>query len=254
MRRLLRVSLTAYAAVLVAPVATLAPAPTRPAFAAGAVLGGALGFGATATLDGPDGVVTLPRVVVGFALPLGWLWPAWHGATSIPSFLFTPWTAGALAVVPWVVAVLVASDWQTRERIDALTERVVFEARDPPKTRRQTRIAAAAVLGIGVVVAVVVFALGDASASMYWLFPTLLPVWIPLLTDSDGNEVAVADGGLRVERQVYGWDTVDDYELTDDALTLTRPKWYRADLSFDREDIDDVAAVTAALDDLLTRN
>jgi hypothetical protein len=253
MRRWLRVSLAAYAAVLVAPVATLTPGPTWPAFAAGAVLGGALGFGATATLDGPDEVLALPRVVVGFALPLGWLWPAWNAATSIPSFLFAPWTAGALAVVPWLVAVLVASDWRTRERIDALDERVVFEARNPPETRRQTRIAAAAILGIAIVVAVVSFAVGGAGESMYWLFPTLLPVWIPLLADSDGKQVAVTDGGLRVERQVHGWDTVDGYELTDDALTLTRPRWYHSDLSFDSGDIDDLDEVTAALDDVLTR-
>ncbi|ELZ24545.1 hypothetical protein C475_12425 [Halosimplex carlsbadense 2-9-1] len=253
MRRWLRASLTAYAALLVGPAATLAPTPTWPSFAGGVTLGSALGFAVTAPLDGPEDVLTLPRVLTGFALPLGWLGPAWTGAASIPSFLFTPWAAGALAVVPWFAAVLVASEWRTRERIDALGERVVFEARKPSETRRQTRIAAAAVLGIAVVVAVVSFALGGAGESMYWLFPTLLPVWIPVLAGSDGKEVAVADGGLRVERQVHGWDTVDGYELTDDALTLTRPKWYHADLSFDSGDIEDVEAVTAALDDVLSR-
>ncbi|QLH83890.1 DUF5673 domain-containing protein [Halosimplex pelagicum] len=253
MRRWLRASLAAYAALLVAPAATLAPAPTWPSFAAGAILGGALGLAATATLDGPEAVLTLPRVLAGFALPLGWLWPAWTGATSIPSFLFTPWATGALAVLAWAAAVLVAADWRTRERIDGLTERVVFEARDPPGTRRQTRIAAGAVLGVAALVAVVSFALGERAPSMYWLFPAMISVWVPLLADSDGREVAVAGSGLRVDRQIHDWGTVGGYELTDDALTLTRPKWYHADLSFDRADIDDLDAVTAALDEVLSR-
>lgn len=108
-------------------------------------------------------------------------------------------------------------------------------------------------LAIAAAVAVVSFAFGGADESMYWLVPTMLPVWIPLLADSDGKEVAVADEGLRVERQVHDWATVDSYELTDDTLVLSRPKWYHADLSFDRGDIEDADAVTAALDDVLSR-
>jgi len=252
MRRWLRLALTVYAALLVAPAATLAPIPTWPAFAAGAILGGVFGVTATATLAGPKDVLAPARLVVGFALPLGWLWPAWTGATSISSFLFTPWTVGSTAALAWVAAVVVASEWRTRERIDGLIERAVFEARDPPEQRRQHRIAAGVVLAIAVVVAVVSFAIGGDGESMFWLFPTLLPVWIPLLSGSDGKEIAVTDGGLRVERQIHGWDTVDGYELTDEALTVTRPKWYHADLSFAREDIADLDEVTAALDDVLS--
>jgi hypothetical protein len=251
MRRWLRLSLAAYVALLVAPAATLAPTPTWPSFAAGAVLGGALGVAATTAVDGPDAVLTLPRVLAGFALPLGWLWPAWTDATSISTFLFTPWVAGALAVLPWFAAGAVASDWRTRERIDGLTERVVFEAGDPPETRRQQKLAVGVVFLVAAVVAGVSFAVGDDWSSMYWLFPSLLPVWIPIFAGSEGKEVAVADGGLRVERRIHDWDTVDGYALTDDALTVTRPKWYHADRSFDRGDIDDVDAVTAALDDVL---
>ncbi|WP_436928850.1 DUF5673 domain-containing protein [Halosimplex halobium] len=253
MRRWLRASLAAYVALLAAPVATLAPAPTWPSFAAGAILGGAAGFAATATLDGPDAVLTLPRILVGFAAPLGWLWPAWTGATSIPTFLFTPWTGGAAAALAWVVAVVVAADWRTRERIDGLTELAVFEARNPPETRRQTRIAVG-VMAVLVVAAVAVsFALGGDMEFSYWWLPAMFGVWIPILADSDGREVAVADGGLRVERQIHDWDTVDGYELTDDALTVTRPKWYHSNRSFDRGDIEDLDAVTAALDEVLSR-
>ncbi|WP_436910765.1 DUF5673 domain-containing protein [Halosimplex marinum] len=253
MRRWLRASLVAYAALLTAPVATLAPAPTWPSFAAGAILGSAAGFAATATLDGPEEVLALPRVLAGFALPLGWLYPAWTGATSIPTFVFTPWTAGAAAALAWVVAVVVAADWRTRERIDGLTELAVFEARNPPETRRQARIAVG-VMAVLVVAAVVIsFALGDGSGFSYWWLPAMLPIWIPILADADGREVAVADGGLRVERQIHDWDTVDGYEVSDDALTVTRPKWYHSDLSFDRGDVEDLDAVTAALDDALSR-
>jgi hypothetical protein len=254
MRRWLRASLAAYVALLVGPAATLVPAPTWPSFAAGAILGGAAGFAATATLDGPDALLTLPQVLAGFAPPLGWLWPAWAGATSIPTFLFTPWTAGAVAALAWVVAVVVAADWRTRERIDGLTERIVFEARNPPETRRQTKIAAGVIVASTAVVVVVSLVVGSGDSDVFtWLFPALLPGWIVMLADPDGKEVAVADEGVRVERQIHDWATVDGYEVTDDALTLGRSKWYHSDLSFDRDDVDDLDAVTAALDEVLAR-
>jgi len=252
MRRWLRASLAAYVALLVAPAATLAPAPTWSAFAAGAILGGAVGFAATATVDYRRGLGSVPVALVGFVLTLGWLWPAFTGADSVASFFLSPWFAGSLAVVPWFAAVLVAYESRRRDRIDALTERVVFEARNPPETRRQTKIAVGIIAAMTVVVVVVSLVVGSGDSDVFtWLFPALLPGWIVMLADSDGKEVAVADEGLRVERQIHGWDTVDGYELTDDALTLARPKWYHSDRSFDRGDIENLDEVTAALDAVL---
>ncbi|MFB6141349.1 MAG: DUF5673 domain-containing protein [Halosimplex sp.] len=252
MRQALRLVITTYVALLVAPVATLAPAPTWPAFAAGAVLGGAVGYAATATVDYRRGLQSLPVVLGGFVLPLGWLWPAFSGADSAAAFFVSPWFVGALAVVPWFVGVVAAYERRTRDRIDALTERVVFEARNPPRTRRQTKIAAGVVMVTGGAAVVVSVALGSGDSDfVYWWFPAMLPVWLPILADSDGKEVAVADEGLRVERQVHDWATVDGYELTDDALTLRRPRWYHSDLSFDRGDVENLDEVTAALDERL---
>jgi hypothetical protein len=255
MRRALRLSVAAYVALLLAPIATLAPAPAWPAFAAGAVLGGALGYAATATTDYRRGLQSLPVALGGFLVPLGWLWPAFTGADSPAAFVVSPWFVGALAVVPWFAAVLIAYESRTRERIDGLTERVVFEARNPPETRRQTKIAAGVIVAMSVVVTVVSFALGSGDLDFVtWFFPALLPGWIVMLADSDGKEVAVADEGLRVERQVHDWATVEGYEVTDDALTLTRSAWYRDDLSFDRNDIENLDEVTAALDDVLNQS
>jgi hypothetical protein len=176
-----------------------------------------------------------------------------RNATTPLGFFASPWFAGALASLAWLVAVVIALDWRTQERIDDLTPLVVFEARDPPENRRQLKVAAGVVLVLaaGVAVLAVVLGQGDSAGTMYWLFPALFPVWIPILAGSDGKEVAVTDGGVRVERQVHDWDTVDGYELTGDALVLSRPRWYHADLSFDRSDIEDVAAVTDALDESL---
>lgn len=252
MKRAIRLSLALYAALLVAPIATLFPAPTWPAFAGGAVLGGAFGYGVSGSVDHHSGLGSLPSLLTGFFAPLGWLWPAVEGAESAVSFFLSPWFAGVLAVVPWFVAVVVAYEWRARERIDGLTERVVFEARNPPETRRQVKIAAGVVMvmkGAGVVMT---FALGSGDSVYLWL-PLMVPVWIPILVGSDGREVAIADGGLRVERQIHEWEHIDGYELTDDALTVTRPAWYRTDLSFDRSDVEDIDAVTALLDEQFER-
>jgi len=250
MRRALRISLTVYAALLVAPIGAFAPAPTWPSVVVGAVLGAVVGLGVTTGLDGPGRLLAVPRALVGLALPLGWLWPVVDGQVGFPAAAFTPWAVGSLAVLPWLIAVTVAAEWRRRDRVDALTEHVRFEARNPPGTRRQIRIAVGVLLVLsgGTVALVAVLGVGDTSGSLVWMLPAMFSGWLPLFADSDGKEVAVTDGGLRVERQVHDWETIERYELTDDALTLHRPAWYRADLSFDRSDIDDIDAVTGALD------
>jgi|GEM_PF-1302694 len=254
-RTALRISLVVAAALVVGPAATFLGEPTWPLFGAGCLLGGVCGVAATARLDSPGALLALPRILVGFLLPLGWLVVTVQRAETALGFVATPWFLGALASLAWLVAVVVAFDWQTQERIDGLTELVVFEARNPPENRRQLKVAVGIVLTLGVAFAVGAFVFGfaDDAGTIYWLFPALLPVWVPLLTGSDGKEIAITDGGIRVERQVHDWDTVDGYELTDDALTITRPRWYHADLSFDRTDVEDLSAVTDALDEYVQR-
>jgi len=254
-RTALRVSLVVAGALVVGPTALVLPGPTWPLWGAGCLLGGVFGVLATARLDGPDAILTLPRILVGFLVPLGWLVVAFQRAETALGFVATPWFVGTLASLAWLVAVVVALDWRTQAHIDELTELVVFEARNPPENRRQLQIAVGFVLviGVGFAVAGIVFGFADDSGTLYWLLPSMLPVWLPLLTGSDDREVAITDGGVRVERQVHDWDTVDGYELTDDALTITRPRWYHADLSFARPDIEDLSAVTDALDQYVRR-
>jgi hypothetical protein len=254
-RRVLRASLVVAAALVVGPVAVVVPGPTWPLFGAGCLLGGVFGALATVRLDDPRAILTLPRILAGFLLPLGWLTVAVGRAESPLGFFATPWFLGALASLAWLVAVVVAADWRTQERIDSLTEHVVFEARDPPENRRQLKLAAGVVLalGVGVAVGAFVFGLAEDAGTIYWLFPAMFPVWVPILAGSDGKEVAVTDGGVRVERQVHDWDTVDGYELTDDALVVSRPRWYHADLSFDRTDVENLSAVTDALEEYVPR-
>lgn len=198
--------------------------------------------------------MAVPRLLAGFALPLAWLWPALDAATSIPTFVFSPWFVGVLAVVPWLAAVAAASEWRTRNRVDQLTELASFQARQPPSERRQVRVAVGVVLLVGIGGAVVSVALAGADSldALYWTPLALTPLWIAI-SEGDGREVAIAEEGLRVDRQVHDWATVDGYELTDDALSITRTEWYRSTLSFDRSDIEDVDGVTAALDERLER-
>jgi hypothetical protein len=245
----LRATLVAYAALLTAPVATVLPGSTWSLFAGGLVVGAALGTALTARLDAAGWLSTVPRGVGGLVVPLLWLFPVVEAGS-----IATPWFLGAAAVVPWLLAVLTASYCRTQGRIEAARTGIAFEARQPPAQRRQLTLAAGVLLAFSVVAGAVILVVSgdfDWDSMLTWLPGSMVAVML-LLSDRDEREVAVTDAGLVVQQQLYGWDTIADYELTDEALVLSRTDWYRSELQYDRQDIEDLDAVTAALDKFLS--
>ena len=250
-----RASLAAYVALLVGPAGPLLPGAEWPLFAGGLAVGAVGGAIASRRID-PGSVLSPSRVVTGLALPLGWLIPMVTTAESLVDLYLSPWFAGACAAGVWLLVVLVAYDNRQRARIEALTEHVTFEAGPPRETHRQLQLAVGALLVLTgtVVVASALFLGDDVSLSSYVWLPALVPVWTMLLTNRTTHEVAVAEEGLRVDRTIHDWETVESYELTDEALTIARPTWYHSDATFAREDIDDLDTVVDALSEHAPRN
>jgi hypothetical protein len=248
-RSAIRALLGVYAGLLVAPAVTLLPGSTWPLFAVGVVLGGAVGVVLAGRVDTVAWLASRWRVAAGGVAPLVWFVPMVTTASSVTDLYLSPWFPGACAAGVWGAAATVALNCRHVARMDQLTDRVTFSARPPATQRRQLGLAAAVLLAIS----------GLAAAAMVWLdadvdlFPAFL--WVPstvplvvMLLKRDGREVGVTDEGLRVQVSLYEWSTFSGYELTDDALVLSRAGWYRSQLSFDPEDIEDVEAVVEALD------
>lgn len=250
----LRVSLAVYAGLLVGPLAALLPGPTWLLLAAGCLVGGIAGAVASRRLDLPGSLLTVPRGLGGVFLPLAWFLPAIRRADAAVEVFLSPWFVGVCGSLVWLIALLIAYDARQQARLDALTETVTFEARPPAKQRRQLSIAVGVLVivsGAAVILSVVLDADTDV-ASYAWVFG-LAPVWIVLLQQQD-KAVAVAEEGLRVDQQVHDWADFESYELTDEALRLSRSGWFETQIAFDPADIEDVEAVREALDAHLPRD
>lgn len=245
--RALRLSLVCYAGLLAAPAGTLAGQSTLAVTAAGGLIGTVFGSALVWRRDPTDWLRGW-RLPVFAVLPGGWLLPILR---SLPPSEPVPWVqfVGVSAVVPGVIAVGLANRTRQRRRLAAARTHVTFTARPPPSVRRQLKLAVSVLFGMALVVPVGITVVTSGSFSMtdfVWL-PGLLPTWLMIFRNEDGREIAVTDEGLRVEQALHEWDTFAAYERTDEALTLTRPAWYRSTQSFDLDDIDDPETVIDAL-------
>ncbi|MUV89931.1 hypothetical protein GJ629_08520 [Halapricum sp. CBA1109] len=243
-RTALRALAVAYVALLVAPLPATVSDPTLPTFAAGGVIGVVLGGAVTDRYDPYDYFESLPRAVVGFVVPFAWV-PV--GVDS-GSELF--WILGLLAALAWVGAAVAAIAVRQQEVRERVTTIVSFAARPPAKTRRQTQIAVGVFAALAVAGIAVMLYLGGDIEPTTWL--TLTPVWIVALFSENEQAVAVTDEGLLVQGSLQRWETVAGYELTDEQLVVERTKWYHGDRTYDPSDIEDIDAVTDALDRCLT--
>ncbi|WP_435158358.1 hypothetical protein [Haladaptatus sp. DFWS20] len=83
----------------------------------------------------------------------------------------------------------------------------------------------------------------------------LMVLWAPLAGAGNPRTFRVTDAGLVVERPMLHrfrpWTAFTGYSLNDEALVIHRKGWWRQNLRCDRDDIDNVDAVTAALDTVL---
>lgn len=229
--------------------------------------------------------VALLVTVTGFATAVGWAASRTPGLAvrlgrrkAVWLFVVVPfaWVAGlagaeAAGVEPPSLAVLlamlataggtllalaVAAMSRTRYADAATrtaTELAAWEARWPKRWRQA---AIAVVLGSFVVGAVgiaaeAVFGVEDAGTAY---FVALFAVPLASATTAP-RTFRATDAGLVVERphqrQFRPWSAIAGYELTAAALVVRPTAWWRPAYRCDRADVDDVEAVTAALDDAL---
>lgn len=83
----------------------------------------------------------------------------------------------------------------------------------------------------------------------------VMVLWSPLAGVTNPRTFRVTDAGLVVERPMLHrfrpWTVFTGYSLNDEALVIYREGWWRQNLRCDRDDIDDIDAVTAALDTVM---
>ncbi|WP_229113414.1 DUF5673 domain-containing protein [Halapricum desulfuricans] len=249
MRRFaLRTTLVLYAALLIAPLGALLPGNEWALSVAASAVGAVVGTVATDARDPETFVHTAPRGLAGVLLPLAWLVPAVTRAESVVSVFVSPWFLGSIAALAWFVALLLGHEVRQHRLQERLTTVVSFEAGPPENVRRQTKYAVGVFLAAttAIVVAVVLIG-GDAEPTSFVWLPAMLAVWLSLFTDQK-QSVEITDEGIFAQRTLHDWETIDGYERGDDALEITRTDWYRATMRFDPHHIDDIDAVTDALD------
>ncbi|MFW6018243.1 MAG: DUF5673 domain-containing protein [Halapricum sp.] len=244
----LRIALIVYATLLVGPLGTLLAGNGWALFVAGGGVGAVAGMVATDIRDPVTFVGTAPRGIAGTLLPLVWLLPAATRADSAITVFVSPWFVGALAPLVWIVAFLLGHEIRKEELRDRLATLATFEAGPPERVRRQKRYAVGVLLAVTVAIVSGTAVLGDGVelTSYVWL-PALVPVWLSLF-DEQKQSVEITDEGIFVQGTLHEWETIDDYEVDEDALRLRRTDWYRSTMQFDAEHIDDSDGVTAALD------
>ncbi|MCU4716694.1 DUF5673 domain-containing protein [Halapricum hydrolyticum] len=244
----LRIALMAYAALLIGPVGSLLPGNEWAMLVAGGGVGAVAGMVTTDVRDPTAFVSTAPRGIAGILVPLAWLGPAIVRAESVVSLFVSPWFVGALAVLVWIVALLLGHEIRQEQLQERLLPVATFEAGPPETVRRQTRYAVDVLLAATAVIVVGTAVLGDdVELTTYVWLPALLPVWLSLFSEQK-QSVEITDEGVFAQGTLHEWETVDGYERDGDALRLTRTDWYRSTIQFDVEHIDDVDAVTDALD------
>lgn len=163
-------------------------------------------------------------------------------------------SAGWLVGAGLAVAVLVAAMARTvGDLADATEVAVVTVGGDDDEDTNWPAVAGAVVMGLSFVVfGAIVVVEGDAGLGS--IFPMLggMSTWFLFLGDDD-TEIAVTDGGLRIDQSFTRWDDLAGYRIGDDEIELVRPEWYHPTRSFDRGEIDDEDALLDGLRRFLPR-
>lgn len=164
---------------------------------------------------------------------------------------------GALAtVVTGFGLVCAAHNRHARDVVAGSTRCVEFSARGPERDRRLTNWAVGALMlgGMAGLAASVAF---DVESTR-WLFHLLVGAGAGLMGASVERTFVVTDAGLRVgtpvHKRIRPWAAFEGYSLTDDALVLHRAGWSAwglRDVRRDPDEIEDLSAVAATLDEFL---
>jgi hypothetical protein len=132
------------------------------------------------------------------------------------------------------------------------TEIREWEARWPQRWRRISygAMIVAIVGGTAGIVAQIVFGI-DWAGNLY----LLLLFWTPLAGAANPRTFRITDAGLVVERPLQHrfrpWTAIKDYTLTDKTLVIHSKGRWRPNIRCDRDDIEDIDAIIAALDAVL---
>jgi len=249
MRRFaLRATLILYATLLVGPIGSVLPGNEWALFVAGGGVGAVVGLVATDIREPEQFVHTAPRGIAGFLLPLAWLVPAITRAESAVSLFVSPWFFGSVAALVWLVALLLGHEIRQNRLQEELMTLVSFEAGPPAKVRRQAKYAVSALfVVVAVAIASIVVIGGETDLTAFVWLPAMLPVWLNLFTDQK-QSAEITDEGIFLQATLHEWETIDGYEHTEGELAITRSDWYRSAMRFDPDHIDDIEAVTDALD------
>lgn len=161
---------------------------------------------------------------------------------------------GVGGVVGFLAAFLVgylADRVVVRRARSASERRLTFRARKRPPSRLRLAVAGAGVVGAAVWGALALRegpALGAFVPAMLGLSQLR-----PLLQGRRRRRYEVTDRGLINWIGHLPWEKFDGFAVTDDALVLHGNVWPFGTIAFDRESVDDLDEVVAALDRYLSR-
>jgi hypothetical protein len=232
------------------------PASLGTILAAGLAIAAAGALAATLVPELPDRVTSLPSVAATILPPLCFL----------PYMILTPPDVapepfpivGLLAVVPGIgvpAAGAVLRNYRLRERA---TEHAVVTVGDDDDSILDSRgksvlFVLAGIGGVMMIVGTALSVIADSMAGTSMLTSLGgLSSLLFLFTD-DSTELAVTDAGLRVDRSMTPWDDLDGFRVTDDTIEIDRVRWWVLTRDFDRDEIDDDAALIEALAEFLPR-
>jgi hypothetical protein len=188
------------------------------------------------------------------ALPFGWFGGVF-GADALHIDL--PTVAVPLAVVctagGMLLGLVLVAMSRTRHAdaiLEGATEFAEWEARWPRRWRR--------VAGGVMICAFTASTVGFVAALGFglewgWRLYYALFIAIPLMNLLNPQTFRVTDAGLVIEhplqRLFRRWSAFTDYELTNDALVIRPAAWWRPGHRCDRDDIGDVDAAVASVDE-----
>lgn len=249
----------AYVGCLLGPAtALLVPGPTWPVTLAGFIVAAGVGYLAAEKLDLAEALTGFWRNASIVVFPFVYL-PRVAFRSREPSFVefvAVPATLGLLAVVPGFFVIVIGNEYRNRETLTDATVHAEFEARPAPKTRRWQFVGGVmVVLSGGFGALAFLFLDGDPSPGLFagYAATAMGGLTTLLAAKDDEREVKITDVGVKVKMAIHDWNTFTDYEVTDDAVVLERPKWWHSSFKFDREDIENLDEVEPALRRYLPR-
>jgi len=256
--RVFAVSFGAYVGCLLGPAGSLVlPGPRWPVTAAGFLAAGVVGYLLARELDLAANLIGIGRNLSLVVFPFVYVprLVSQPPGRSPVEFFAVPATVGLSAFLLGIALVAVGAAHRNRTTIENATVHAEFEARLAPRARKWQTVAATTVVCSGFLGGAVMVALGGEFD------PAMLTTYVagamggltPLFASDNERDVAVTDAGLKVQTQVHDWDTFDDYDVTDDALVLERPKRRHSTFKFDRDDVTNLPDVEDALARYLPR-